>query len=155
MRMLVALHELYSSPWRIAGDDVVDAKGIRITCFEGDDAGEVAFWTGIIEAINLLNTPETKDFLRGVELEAPHQRFRWGSDHDERKNPFDWYWTIGHLAQKAASAALLGDFEKARHHTISTAAVLANWHLRLSQILPPEISTTPAGRPVNPWRTEP
>lgn len=78
-----------------------------------------------------LNRPETSDFLRGIPLEAAHQRFRWGSDHDEGKSAFDWFWLIGYLAQKAADAALRGDVEKAKHHTISTAAVLANWHLRL------------------------
>jgi hypothetical protein len=30
----------------------------------------------------LLNTPETEDFYAGIELEAAHQRERWGSDHD-------------------------------------------------------------------------
>ena len=80
----------------------------------------------------LIDTPETKDFARGVHLEAAHQRNRWGSDHDAGKTPFDWFWLIGYLAQKAADAAVRGDTEKARHHTISTAAALANWHLALS-----------------------
>ena len=79
----------------------------------------------------LLNTPETVDFLRGVEIEAGHQRDRWGSDHDAGKTPFDWFWLIGYLAQKAAAAAVHGEADKARHHTISTAAALANWHLAL------------------------
>lgn len=80
----------------------------------------------------LLNTPETEDFARGVMLEAPHQRARWGSDHDAGKTPFDWFWLVGYLAQKAASSAVAGDMDKAKHHTISTAAALANWHLALS-----------------------
>lgn len=86
----------------------------------------------IAELKRQLNMPETKDFIRGIELEAAHQRYRWGTDHDEGKGAFDWFWLIGYLAQKAATSAIAGDFEKARHHTISAAAVLANWHLRLS-----------------------
>ena len=52
----------------------------------------------------LLNTPETDDFDRGVPLEAAHQRYRWGDDHDETKDAFDWFWLIGYLSQKAASS---------------------------------------------------
>jgi hypothetical protein len=80
----------------------------------------------------LLNTPEVEDFSKAVPLEAAHQRERWGVDHDVGKTPFDWFWLVGYLAQKAASAAVAGDTEKAKHHTISTAAALANWHLALS-----------------------
>lgn len=79
-----------------------------------------------------LNTPEIADFAAGVVAEAQHQRERWGTDHDDGKNPFDWFWLLGFLSQKAASAALAGDLDKARHHTISTAAALANWHAALT-----------------------
>lgn len=80
----------------------------------------------------LLNAPETHDFMAGIALEAAHQRERWGEDHDAGKSPFDWFWLIGYLSQKAAAAAVDGDLEKARHHTISTAAALANWHAALA-----------------------
>ena len=83
-----------------------------------------------VEAI--VNTPETVDFMSGVPLEAIHQRERWGAAHDAGKSPFDWFWLVGYLAQKAADAHVRGDAEKARHHTISTAAALANWHLALA-----------------------
>ncbi len=82
----------------------------------------------------LINTPETADFMAGVPLEATHQRDRWGSQQDAGKSPFDWFWLIGYLAQKAADAAVRGDSKKAMHHTISTAAALANWHCALSGI---------------------
>lgn len=82
----------------------------------------------------LINTPETEDWLQGVLIEAAHQRQRWPSDHDAGKSPFDWFWLIGYLAQKAAAAAVSGDAEKAKHHTISTAAALANWHLALGGV---------------------
>ena len=80
----------------------------------------------------IINTPETADFTAGVPLEAAHQRERWSVDHDAGKTAFDWFWLIGFLAQKAASSQVAGDTEKAKHHTISTAAALANWHAQLS-----------------------
>lgn len=80
----------------------------------------------------IINTPETADFMAGVPLEAAHQRERWGVSHDGGKTPFDWFWLIGYLAQKAADAATRGDSEKAKHHTISTGAALANWHAALT-----------------------
>ena len=80
----------------------------------------------------IINAPETFDFMSGVPLEAAHQRDRWGVEHDAGKTPFDWFWLIGYLSQKAASAAVAGDIEKAKHHTVSTAAALANWHAALS-----------------------
>lgn len=78
-----------------------------------------------------INTPVTNDFLEGVKLEAIHQVERWGEAHDQVKSTFDWFWLIGYLAQKAATAAINGDLEKAKHHTISTAAALFNWHKTL------------------------
>lgn len=75
-----------------------------------------------------LNTPETASFLEGVRREVAHQRERWGTDHDGGKEPSDWFWLIGYLAGKALAAHLAGNTEKALHHTISSAAALANWH---------------------------
>jgi hypothetical protein len=80
----------------------------------------------------IINTPETADFMAGVPIEAAHQRERWGADHDAGKAPLDWFWLVGYLAQKAATAQMAGDTEKALHHTISTAAALANWHAAIS-----------------------
>jgi len=79
-----------------------------------------------LEAI--INTPELASFSTGVALEAVHQRERWGSEHDAGKEPSDWYWLLGYLGGKALAAHLAGNREKALHHTISSAAVLANWH---------------------------
>jgi hypothetical protein len=72
--------------------------------------------------------PEVDDFVRGVEHEAAHQRLRWGSSHDEGKEPADWFWLVGYLAGKALNAGVAGDLGKLKHHCISTAAALANWH---------------------------
>lgn len=76
----------------------------------------------------LVNTPELVDFARAVRLEAVHQRERWGTDHDGGKTPADWFWLLGYLSGKALAAHLAGNHEKALHHTISSAAALANWH---------------------------
>lgn len=75
-----------------------------------------------------LDLPEINDFLNGVRREAAHQRERWGTAHDEGKEPHDWFWLIGYLAGKALRAAQDGDLEKLKHHCISSAAALANWH---------------------------
>lgn len=75
-----------------------------------------------------LNTPELHDFTSGVVSEAQHQRERWGSDHDAGKQPEDWFWLLGYLGGKCLAAQKAGDHDKALHHTISAAAVLANWH---------------------------
>lgn len=75
-----------------------------------------------------IDTPIINDFLEGVKREAAHQRGRWGHDHDDRKTHADWFWLLGYLGQKALYSALIGDKDKAMHHTITTAAALYNWH---------------------------
>lgn len=80
----------------------------------------------------LINNPETEDFDKGVPLEAAHQVERWGTEHDAGKEPQDWLWLLGYLAGKALRAHLDGDAEKAKHHTISSAAVLRNWHAAIT-----------------------
>jgi hypothetical protein len=79
-----------------------------------------------------LNTPELHDFAAGVVLEAAHQRERWGAEHGAGKEPQDWFWLLGYLAGKALKAHASGDTDKALHHTISSAAALANWHAAVS-----------------------
>lgn len=76
----------------------------------------------------LVNSPEVEGFLRGVHVEAVHQVERWGAAHDRAKRPADWFWLVGYLAGKALHAHVAGDVDKARHHCISTAAALYNWH---------------------------
>jgi hypothetical protein len=79
-----------------------------------------------------INTPTTDDWFDGVRLEAAHQQERWGSEHDAGKTALDWFWLIGYLAQKATFAAIGGDTEKAKHHTISTAAAILNWYRHIA-----------------------
>ncbi len=80
----------------------------------------------------LIDTPETEDWMKAVPFEAAHQQGRWG-EYDQQKNPLDWFWLIGYLAQKAAFAHISGDVKKAKHHTISTAATLLNWHRKIQK----------------------
>lgn len=70
-----------------------------------------------------INTPHTKEFLVAVEMEAIHQRERWGTEQDAGKEITDWYWLIGYLAGKAVLKP-----EKRLHHIITTAAACLNWH---------------------------
>ena len=79
-----------------------------------------------------LNTPERHDFSAAVALEAAHQRERFGADHDAGKTPEDWFWLLGYLGGKALAAAIVGNIAKAKHHCISSAAALANWHAALN-----------------------
>lgn len=129
-------------------------KNLRTSC----NAGEMSERKAIpvrVEDLNaclleldrlsaLLNTPEVEDFDKAVPLEAAHQQLRWGSDHDAGKNPEDWFWLVGYLAGKALAAFKAGDPNKAKHHTISTAAALRNWHAHLrsgSSAMRPGIET--------------
>lgn len=75
----------------------------------------------------LINRPYIGAWTDEILIEAAHQRERWGALHDTGKNPEDWFWLVGHLAGKALAAHKAGDTEKAHHHTVSTAAVLAHW----------------------------
>lgn len=75
------------------------------------------------EKYRAINTPEISDFIKAIELEALHQRDRWGAEGDAGKADTDWFWLIGYLAGKAINKP-----EKALHHIITTAAACLNWH---------------------------
>lgn len=81
----------------------------------------------------LLSRPEIDEFYEGIMLEAAHQRNRWGDAHDRSKSAENWYWLVGYLAGKACRAAIEGDHAKARHHTISAAAALFQWHKAIQE----------------------
>ncbi len=76
----------------------------------------------------LLSRPEIDDFLDGIVTEAAHQRQRWGDAHDRSKSAENWFWLVGYLGGKALRAAIEGNKSKAKHHTISAAAALFQWH---------------------------
>lgn len=97
---------------------------------------------------DLLGTPETESFDKAVPLEAAYQVKRWGSEHDAGKAPADWFWLVGYLAGKALVAHVSGDEEKAKHHCISTAAALRNWHSAVrtgTSVMRPGIAPPQAG----------
>lgn len=87
----------------------------------------------------LINTPEVVDFAQAVQLEATHQRARWGSDHDAGKADADWLWLLGYLAGKALHNP--GPFDppghraqqrdKKLHRIVTVAAAAANWHAQI------------------------
>lgn len=80
------------------------------------------------DLLALVNRPHIKDFLESANIEAAHQRGRWGAEHDKTKDPSMWLWTIAHLCTKALMSYMSGDTNKAKHHTITAAALLAHWH---------------------------
>lgn len=79
-----------------------------------------------------IHSPEIEDFLLGVKKEVLHQRERWGEQHDAGKGVTDWYWLLGYLGGKALHAAISRDWDKVRHHLITTAAACYHWHESLS-----------------------
>lgn len=85
----------------------------------------------LLEAQAVYDGPLVDEWVDGVRKEAAHQVVRWGTEHDEGKDPEAWFWLLGRLAGKAVDAARRGDLAKALHHTISSGAVLLNWHARL------------------------
>lgn len=76
----------------------------------------------------LINLPHTEDFMVAVNYEAAHQITRWGAEHDQGKEPQDWFWLLAYLSGKALAAFIKGDKDKGLHHIISSAAALLNWH---------------------------
>lgn len=84
------------------------------------------------EAAEVYDGAMVEDWVEAVKNEAAHQVVRWGTEHDEGKDPEAWFWLLGRLAGKAVDAARRGDLHKALHHTVSSGAVLLNWHARLS-----------------------
>lgn len=101
----------------------VDVEAVREANVEL--AGEVA---RLGAELARLNSPVYQPFAEAVVNEACHQLLIGRDEHDANKSPWDWFWTLGYLSQKAAHAMLAGDAQKALHHTISSAALLANWH---------------------------
>ena len=134
----------YLSPffqhWRLDlrfADEIAKAcRDRRASTPEGELFVRAANMIDALEAERLrlegeINAPATEEFFDAVRREAAHQRARWGAAHDAGKEPSDWFWLLGYLSGKALQAAVRGDLPKALHHTISSAAVLANWHAAL------------------------
>lgn len=80
----------------------------------------------------IVSKPHNNDFVTGLIVEAAHQVEKWGEAHTRGKEPEDWLWLLGWLISKATMSHRTGDIEKAKHHCISSAAVLLQWHSFLS-----------------------
>lgn len=116
-----------SVPWSEVRAELSAVDALASVQNELDEARKT-----LAEAHRIWDGPETSDWFEGVRKEAAFQVAEWGKKHDDGKGPQDFYWTLGFLAGKALSSAIAGDIEKAKHHTISSAALLLNWHARLS-----------------------
>ncbi|MFM0226167.1 hypothetical protein [Paraburkholderia dipogonis] len=89
----------------------------------------------VAELNAIIHTPESGEFLKGVSIEAEYQRQLHGIDATEAR--FDWhqwFWVTGYLLGKALAACKSGegDREKAKHHLVTTAALINNWHNTLT-----------------------
>lgn len=84
--------------------------------------------TELEELQRLLNTPEIEDFLKGVQVEAAHQRKRWGDAHDEMKRPGDWAMLFSAVLGKLARAVWNNERSKYLHHLITLSAIAFNCH---------------------------
>lgn len=109
-----------------------------------NDGGQLSHQNGLdllaeVERLRaILNTPILEPFTEAVVSEAHHQMYRWGAEHDAKKTAWDWFWTLGYLGGKAAHSALAGDWDKAKHHTVTAGALLANWHRHIVEASKPE-----------------
>jgi len=92
----------------------------------------------IAELEKLLNTPEIHDFVKGVTIEAAHQRDKWGPTHDAGKHAHDWFAVISYLHGKQVRNYWDKDYEKYIHHIVTMAALCCNWHSHAVKLLPPE-----------------
>jgi hypothetical protein len=84
---------------------------------------------------DLINSPSKEEWTKAVVIEAAHQSERWPAAQDAAKTPEDWFWLVGYLAGKCLASFKQGDMDKARHHTISTAAVCYQWSKSIEGML--------------------
>lgn len=74
---------------------------------------------------SLINHPIVNSFIEGFVVEQAYQSEKW--DDIDKRTPVMWLLLIGHLLYKIIEAEESGDLDKARHHTISSSAVLFQW----------------------------
>ena len=80
----------------------------------------------------LMSNSQTERFLEATRTEIAHQLQHWSAIHDRAKEPQAWFWLTRYLADRALRAHNDGALALALHHTISSAAALANWHAAIS-----------------------
>lgn len=131
---VMKLADDYAHRYAFVGDDSMprarEALQTALRAFLPAGVAELHAELARLHAV--INEPHTDDFLQATSIEKEHQRQRWGDAHDRSKSAEHWFWLVGYLAGKALRAAISGDREKALHHTISSAAALANWHDAIS-----------------------
>ena len=137
LKDIYEIEALHNKGWRFVqppmGTEHDDTSHVLIRWYRAHGLELLRMAKRCIDLEGKIKTPELEDFATGVVLEAQHQRARWPDGHDENKSPPDWFWTLGYLAQKAMTSQMAGDSEKAKHHLITSAALMANWHA----LLPP------------------
>ena len=137
-RQIAAIMKLaddFAHRYSFVGDDSMSlARATLQRAIESALSPRVAELEAEVARLNsVINEPHTDDFLKSVSIEKEHQRQRWGNAHDRRKSAEHWFWLVGYLAGKALRAVITGDRTKGLHHTISSAAALANWHDAITQ----------------------
>lgn len=118
------LHELEGACECTLEPTVANIEKLVASCARAHT--EIAHLRKSLEWAN--DTPQIADFIAAVQEEIPHQRKRWGMDHDETKAPFDWVALAARLQGKMVEAVWADDRDKFLHHTITLAAVMANCH---------------------------
>jgi len=86
----------------------------------------------------LIDSPEIHEFVKGVQIEAAHQRNKWGPTHDADKHAHDWFAVISYLHGKQVRNFWDEDYEKYLHHIITMAALCCNWHSHAVKLLDPD-----------------
>lgn len=74
----------------------------------------------------IINTPETDDFMKGFIQECAHQRERWGDQM--HYHPFDFHAVFCKLLGKMSADVWDKNIEKFRHHLIAMGAVAMTAH---------------------------
>lgn len=80
----------------------------------------------------LISNSQAERFLEATRAEIAHQLQHWSAIHDRAREPQAWFWLTRYLADRALRAHNDGALALALHHTISSAAALANWHAAIS-----------------------
>ncbi|PUA41389.1 hypothetical protein C5U62_32210 [Pseudomonas protegens] len=103
--MIETVQQAFAYPERLARIDAAAMLGSVLLTLRSLHALNNQLVDEVRHLESLLDAPERHNFARGAVLEAAHQRQRRSSSHDSGKT---------------------------RHHTISTAAALNNWHAHLT-----------------------
>jgi hypothetical protein len=59
-------HEAYPAPWRIQGAEIVDAEGCNVNHFEVEDAEELIFWQGVVDAVNFADVARRERVMQAA-----------------------------------------------------------------------------------------